>query len=285
MNVRWFIGLIISPFAILLLVKRSYYSAIAVSLLSVYFLLPGIQLYIDPSNTMSKEGKRIRVASVNLLHSNADPRPFDSWLKKEKPDLLVALEIPSMWEILLKSYTKEYPYQKFIPAKPTSWKIHPWKMGILSKYPLNGFVSHSMGPDAIPWAETVIDLHGLNLRIIALHAMPPIDQKHLKLRNQVFQKVADKTRGESIVMVMGDFNATVHSPAFQELIQSAELKNASAGFGRIPSWRPLPRFGFLALDLDHILVHPCIHVKEMHSGPDIGSDHKPLVAEIVLPQS
>jgi endonuclease/exonuclease/phosphatase family metal-dependent hydrolase len=88
------------------------------------------------------------------------------------------------------------------------------------------------------------------------------------------------------LVIMGDFNASPWSPAFQELLHRTTLLDARLGFGLLPTqhgdgavsrwlWRPI----------DHCLHSPDVLVRSLRTGPDLGSDHLPLVAELLLPTS
>jgi endonuclease/exonuclease/phosphatase (EEP) superfamily protein YafD len=77
-----------------------------------------------------------------------------------------------------------------------------------------------------------------------------------------------------------DFNITPWSPVFADILEGSGLRDSSLGFGVAPTWlsRPL----FFGLPIDHILVSPDIKVKNRHVGPDVGSDHFPVIADLAF---
>jgi endonuclease/exonuclease/phosphatase (EEP) superfamily protein YafD len=81
------------------------------------------------------------------------------------------------------------------------------------------------------------------------------------------------------VLVAGDFNATWWSHSFRVFEEESGLTH----MGRfLPSW-PAEARGLPQLDIDHLWVSRSLTTEEVHLGPNIGSDHRPLVATMRLP--
>lgn len=92
------------------------------------------------------------------------------------------------------------------------------------------------------------------------------------------------------VLVAGDFNATDAHQPFRQLL-GAGLTDAHriAGCGLGLSW-PIDHIGpvpFPVFALDHVLVSEAFEVRSLRvgsvNGEPIGSDHHPVIAELVLP--
>jgi endonuclease/exonuclease/phosphatase (EEP) superfamily protein YafD len=82
-------------------------------------------------------------------------------------------------------------------------------------------------------------------------------------------------------VLLGDLNCTPWSPAFDRLLAAARLRDSGRGRGLHPTW--FSAVPFVGLPIDHVLVGPGVGVRGRHVGPDIGSDHRPVIADLVLP--
>jgi endonuclease/exonuclease/phosphatase (EEP) superfamily protein YafD len=117
--------------------------------------------------------------------------------------------------------------------------------------------------------------------LVALHAAPPIRARGAYRARQleIAARLASAAAGP--VVLLGDLNCTPWSPAFDRLQAAAGLRDSGRGRGLHPTW--LSAMPFIGLPIDHVLVGPGIGVRGRRVGPDIGSDHRPVVADLVLP--
>jgi endonuclease/exonuclease/phosphatase (EEP) superfamily protein YafD len=114
--------------------------------------------------------------------------------------------------------------------------------------------------------------------LIGVHAPWPNGSELSENRNQEFRALARFAAERSgNVVVLGDLNCTSWSAHFGELLQTGDLRDGRLGFGLRPTW-PVA-FWPLAISIDHCLVSRNLSVIRHEVGPDIGSDHYPLVVE------
>ncbi len=83
-------------------------------------------------------------------------------------------------------------------------------------------------------------------------------------------------------VVFGDLNTTPWSPHFGRLLAEGRLVRAHPRWGVVPTW--MVDHPWVALPLDHVLVSPEIGVTSVEVGPDLGSDHRPVWADLVVPR-
>ena len=83
--------------------------------------------------------------------------------------------------------------------------------------------------------------------------------------------------------VMGDLNMSMWSPYYRDFVDRSHLTNIRQGFGIQPSW-PV-NLPLLQIPIDHCLITSKIKVSNNQIGKDIGSDHYPLIADLVIPKS
>jgi endonuclease/exonuclease/phosphatase (EEP) superfamily protein YafD len=80
------------------------------------------------------------------------------------------------------------------------------------------------------------------------------------------------------LIVAGDFNTSSWNPAFKRLVEDTGLRDSRRGFGMQNSWNA--DFLFLRTTIDHCLVSPKVKVLNRRVGPDIGSDHFPILLDL-----
>jgi hypothetical protein len=112
----------------------------------------------------------------------------------------------------------------------------------------------------------------------------------LRIRNLELGVLAETVAKEpGPVLVMGDFNTTPSALPLYKLLQTANLKRVACGGPVAGTWRPIDWRGTamdkipgLKVTIDHILVRD-LDVQACQVGPDIGSDHFPLIVTITQP--
>ena len=82
------------------------------------------------------------------------------------------------------------------------------------------------------------------------------------------------------VLVAGDFNTTVESPIFRAH-WSDGLRDAFSDVGRGLGMTKYN--GWIRARIDHVLAGPQWYVRRTQIGDDLGSDHRPLIVDLVLP--
>lgn len=79
-------------------------------------------------------------------------------------------------------------------------------------------------------------------------------------------------------IVAGDFNATADSSLFDPLRERFLVGFERAGRGYGYTWPA----GLPGIRIDHVLASPDWEFTDAVVGPDLGSDHRPVIAEVVL---
>jgi endonuclease/exonuclease/phosphatase (EEP) superfamily protein YafD len=101
-------------------------------------------------------------------------------------------------------------------------------------------------------------------------------------RNEQLEALARHARATTSLplVVVGDLNVSPFSPQFRHLLEEGRLRSAADGFGWQPTW---PSFLLPAgIQIDHALVSPAVTVKAFSRGPFDGSDHRPIVVDVLL---
>jgi endonuclease/exonuclease/phosphatase (EEP) superfamily protein YafD len=145
------------------------------------------------------------------------------------------------------------------------------------------------GTDAVPgsFEQPAVRLAGTgrpDVEIVAVHAMPPaVSPAQVRAWTADLAGLPSPVPGVLRVLA-GDFNATLDHAALRGMLARGYVDAARAsGRGWGWTWRPL-RVPPPRLTLDHVLVDPRIGVAALAIASVRGSDHRALVADLVLPR-
>ncbi len=212
----------------------------------------------------------LTVASANVHFENSDAPPLARWLLEASPDVVVLHEVSPAYTEQLGVY-RQYPFKHLAPAND------PFGVAILSRFPLTN-VESVTDESGIPHVKALLDWNGHLITLITWHPMPPFSPSDHHARNAHLGALAEAARHEGKPTILaGDLNATPWSNAFNGIGQMG-LRRAT---DLLPTW-PIAGLGWLGIPIDHVLVSAHWQVVEQSKGPDIGSDHLPVVAEFEL---
>ena len=118
--------------------------------------------------------------------------------------------------------------------------------------------------------------------VIATHPVPAICREYAAWRDgQLAELPGVVRRATSPVVLLGDLNSTPWGAHFRKLVHDSALRDSAQGRGVHPTWPAIDPL--LRIPIDHCLLSPAIGLVDRQVGPDIGSDHYPLIVDFVLP--
>lgn len=229
------------------------------------------------ANSSANEQERgpLVVMLANVLLDNPRHELLFEQVERERPDLLIVCEFTPEWQAAIRDKLGgAFPYAIEQPQSGA------FGIALYSRRPLEGRV---LGRDshqpmiraevargaAAPWV------------VWGVHPLPPISTGRARLRDQQLAWVAERTREDGeLVVVVGDFNATPWCPAFRDLVRDSGLHDTRRGWGlqaTFPARTPAP----LRIPIDHVLCGAGVAVRRREVLPSIGSDHRPVVVELL----
>jgi endonuclease/exonuclease/phosphatase family metal-dependent hydrolase len=124
---------------------------------------------------------------------------------------------------------------------------------------------------------------GAELELTSVHTLPPAASP-AAVRGWTADLAALPDPEDGVLRVLaGDFNATLDHAALRAVLRRGYADAArDVGQALRWTWRPL-RLRFPRLTLDHVLVDPRIAVAAVELATVRGSDHRAVVADLVLP--
>lgn len=216
------------------------------------------------------EGPTLTVAHVNLqkIDGSVDLLPF---LEREDVDLFVVLEAPPRWFERLER--GGVPGYELIEGPSSAY--------VVSRVPVRDIGDPDLGGNPRSTVELAVDVDGRALDLLAIHTSRPIRARGAEKRDEQLAAAATWARGRpDPVVVFGDLNATPWTRAFVELVDDADLRDSSRGFGLQPSWPAA--FGILGIPIDQSLYRGDLVPVRRELGPTFGSGHRSLVVEYRL---
>lgn len=245
---------------------------IGVSLWPVMSFVVGTSAY--PS------GPKLKVLQANVLYRNHDTAKLKQLIEQESPDVVVLSELTPAFAGMMKDMKGVYPYQDLHPDDKTARGL-----GVMSRLDLLKAQTISYSDPQTPAQLFEVAIEGQPIIFISLHPRTPVD--NLKSRDADFSMIADKyTREpEERLVLLGDFNATPWCRAYRSLVKALNLKNAAEGRGIYPTWPVNGQAAvarWLRIPIDHLLLTDTLTVADYRTGPDIGSDHLPVITTLGL---
>lgn len=245
----------------------------------------------------SAGGRELRVATSNVLGGRSDYGDLIAWSTQSGIDILGQQEV-SGYQLrrfgALRAHFPSTPPAELLGRHPEVMAWSDWKI-LKAEHVKNVTLQPIVGWGGTPLRLELAPPDSLGptrqpvLVVYILHPTTPRSFDQWESRNAYLDAVARAIATEAPgtpIIAMGDFNTPTWSPFFQSFLKKSGLIDA-AGTG----WPATTRFSRRALvkrfafgsPVDHILVSPNIEVRHFGIGPDIGSDHFPVFADLRLP--
>lgn len=289
----------LAPAALALVLRRKRLSAVLVTLSLSLLAIPlwdARPKSIDP--TLQQRSK-LRVFSLNVYAENRSYDLIVAEINRWDPDVIVLVEMSGRTgKAIIPQLKEEYPYISY-----------PNVIGggtILTRIPSKRNPTpllHRIGePEAdAPREPVVMEFAGVDVAIYGVHLMSP--SRTLKQSTgwnalgtlaystkENRRQVADLTELIQLetrpTIIAGDFNFT-RSTANMRRLRSVGLieSHAQAGSGLGITWTPKwwPQISRLSgFRIDHILMTRELRAIRHYVGNDVGSDHLPVISDIVM---
>lgn len=281
---RWVISvplLFTLPWAVLSIRRRAM---AAVGTVAVNLLLLGVEIPWTATNAV-QSSTRLRIVSCNVQGGHADLTALSEFARKGSADV-----------ILLQENSAEAVQAVVWPGDWHRLGIHG--IAVLSRFPIRA-VEQTLpeGDGGAPLAMHVtLATPAGDLQISSVHLSTPRDALEAMLDHKwggadsARENIARRDRESKLlsgaiaqstlpVIVAGDFNLPVDSRIYRDH-WGGRFGNAfsDAGWG-LGYTKYTRRFG---IRIDHVLSSSHWRTVECRVGPDIGSDHRPVFAELEL---
>ncbi|MEM6331284.1 MAG: endonuclease/exonuclease/phosphatase family protein [Planctomycetota bacterium] len=236
-------------------------------------------LYWPPASPAAQTdaAPQLRVLSLNVWKKNRRHDDVVKHIRRESPDLFVLFEVNRRLVDAMQPLAADYPHQHVQLAGTRSG------VALFSKQPLSGVRFERLGPIDRFVLVAEFDLGGRPATLIGLHPSLPRRPQNVQWRNAELLAAARLAAGRpGPVIMVGDLTTTPWSPVFGDVLKAGRLRNSQRGYGVQPTWSYQGRRPLL-LPIDHALHSEDLVVVGRRVGPFVGSDHRALTVDFLLP--
>jgi endonuclease/exonuclease/phosphatase (EEP) superfamily protein YafD len=269
-----YIGLLLVSTFTTIYYKR-HLLAILFSLYLVLNLIIVTPFLFASSANNSQNDKSIKLVLSNVLTGNEQKDLISSFIEEVDPDFVVLEEVDEKWMNHLESLKTRYPFWEAVP------RADNFGIAFFSKTPIAKIDIFRFSEFGIPTLIVDLEIHDSPLRIIATHPVPPGSKRQLNMRNDQLAEISKIIRKSSTpVLIVGDLNMTPWSYYHRQFEAENSLTNAMRISGFYVSWPTMlpPMY----IPVDHILGTKKVLFHSVETGPNIGSDHLPVVVEFLI---
>lgn len=272
-RVQYFLS--ISLVTLLLLpVRRFRTSAVfgLFALINLAFILP---YYMTSTPAPASGARSLRAVSINLNSANRRFDLFKQFILDTNPDLILLMEFNKAWSKAMEELHTLYPYHASEPSEDN------FGIALYSKIPPLRCEAIYIGQAEVPSVVGEFEVAGQRFTLLGTHPLPPISREYSQFRNEQIEAIATYlTSVSGAKMLLGDLNISPWSSYFGSLQSRTGLVDSSLGRGIAPTW-PTDRI-WLRIPIDFCLVSDEIAIKDSNVGPNIGSDHFPLIVDFIV---
>lgn len=234
--------------------------------------LPGVQ-WEDGGRP---DGGQISILLANVETQNRRYDDVAALIAEESPDLIGLIEVNEAWLQALRPKLEGYPHRLEAP------RDNNFGFALYSRIPFDPKTTTDMG---FGLQGVVVRLTAADFAtgLILMHPEPPITAARFEHRNTEFETAARFCREEAGPwIVMGDFNCTPWSLHYMKMKRDAGLSDSLRGRLPLGTWpAKLPAF---KIPIDQCLHSPEILTLSRKRGPEVGSDHLPLLLTLFVPK-
>jgi len=226
-------------------------------------------------------GDVLRVLVSNVLMSNRNAPALLLLVAAHRPHVLVTLESNDWWQRQLDTLKADYPFTIQCPLD------NRYGMHVYARLPLEDSRVEFLVQHDVPSMHTGIRMpSGQRVQAHFVHPTPPSPtekdastERDVELLT-VARRVAVAT---APVIVTGDLNDVAWSRTTRQFRKLSHLLDPRVGRGMFNTFHA--GHWFLRWPLDHIFHSDHFKLRSIRRLPSIGSDHFPLLTELVLAPS
>lgn len=243
-------------------------------------------LFVFQQTSLAEDGQLkkapLKVISLNVLTKNTNKEGVIQWLKSQIPkegDVLIFLmEVNPDWIEAMQPLKEVLKYSVELPRSDN------FGVAMYSSLDLNSVRPAYYDELQLPALVGNVNHAGTILSVFGVHTIPPVGEAKFRQRNLYMDNLQQAVaKAEGIALVMGDFNCSPWSPNIKRIKKGrgdgAGLVDPFPSVFRPHTWGGL---GIVTTVLDYVMAESALIPYSASVGPDLGSDHLPVVVQYGL---
>lgn len=219
--------------------------------------------------TAGTGSSRLRALIVNVQNGNREYDKVGRLIAETDPDLVGVIELTPAWANGLESALRSYRKRRLAPQEGA------YGVGLYSRLPLTSGGIERFPTDGSPTVIAAVAVGARPVQIVLTHVHTPFAGGTRE--RQLDALAAELRELQGRVVVCGDFNSVPWSEPIRDLGDAADLRSIQGRFGLAGTWPTNARL--LRVPIDNCLVSEGIAVADRRVGPNVGSDHLPLIVD------
>jgi vancomycin resistance protein VanJ len=287
---RWLFAVPIAPLALVSAVsQRKLLSVVAASSCIVVF--PVLGLCLPWPRILSVPGPRFRVPTYNVATSEVATEALSALIRRVEPDIVALQEChPATYaDVFVNWYVCEHGDLMIAARFPvqigqvssTHIPLHEWPRATL----LECVVASPAGDVLVGTVHLPSPRYGLSALVDKTTLIAPsrrgLIETETANRNEVSERVALAVADrQSQRIMLGDFNMPTDSTLYRRDWAGYTNAFSSTGWGFGYTVQASLRGWSLGIRIDHVLTGGDWQPVRCWLGPDLGSDHLPVIADL-----
>ena len=233
-----------------------------------------VPLFVAPA-VPEVDGTPVRILSFNLFAANDRYDEVIGYLRGVDADIVFLHEASAPWETALEDADLGYE----VVRSRAEGLIFGTLVLIRPGATVTTFGFALTEPRAVE-VDVPLDDGGI-LAVLGIHPLAPTTERRAALRDAQLRFAGEWAAARTgPAVVTGDLNAGPWSHAFRQMVQIGGLFDSERGHGLQPSF-PTTSNLVLRVPIDHLLYTEGVVVTSRRLGPALGSDHFPLVVDLI----
>jgi endonuclease/exonuclease/phosphatase (EEP) superfamily protein YafD len=255
--------------ALVALILRQFPVALAASFLVVVNLVVISRMPSAPASAKA-DSPRLRVLIANVEYGNREYGRLARLVVETDPDLVAIIELTPAWVRGLQPALSRHRHRRLAPEEGA------YGVGLYSRLPFAGSSIERLPADGSASVIATVALGARPMGIVVTHLHTAFAGAR---RSRQLRALGDElSKLGELAVVCGDFNSVPWSQPIRDLANDADLRSIYGRFGLAGTWPATA--GVLRIPLDNCLVSKGVAVAGGRVGPDIGSDHLPLIVDL-----